>query len=83
MLLVADSPRSPLIIGYFLIIILATLRFNLPLIRFAAAVSILGYLFLLGYARWFTNREINVPRYHQIIVLLALVLTGVVLGCTG
>ena len=79
-LMVAQGPRSPLVVGYFLVIALATLRFNLPLVRMATVGSMAGYLFLLGYARWFTDRDLHVPRYHQIIVLLALGLTGIVLG---
>ena len=38
------------------------------------------YLFLNGFARWFTERDIGVPRYHQLIVLIALGLSGIVLG---
>ncbi len=79
-LVVADGPRSPLVVGYFLVIALAGLRFNLPLIWFATAGVAGGYLFLLGYARWFAGRDLRVPRYQQAIVLLALVLTGVILG---
>ena len=79
-LTVADGPRSPLVVGYFLVIILATLRFNLPLIWAATVGSMLGYLFLLGYAKWFVVADIRVPRYHQVIVLLALALSGIVLG---
>ena len=79
-LLVADGPRSPMVIGYFLVIALATLRFNLPLVRMATVGSMAGYLFLLGYARWFTQRDLHVPRYHQMIFLLALALCGIVLG---
>ncbi len=79
-LMVADGPRSPLIVGYLLIIVLTTLRFNLPLIRFAAIGSMAGYLFLLGYAKWFTDRDLRVPRYQQVIFLLALALSGIVLG---
>ena len=79
-LTVADGPRSPLVVGYFLIVVLSTIRFDLALVRFAAAASIGGYLFLLGYAKWFSDRDLNVPRYHQVISVLALVLCGVVLG---
>jgi hypothetical protein len=79
-LTVADGPKSPLIVGYLLIIVLATLRFNLPLIWFAAAGSMAGYLFLLGYAKWFTERDLRVARYQQVIFLLALALSGIVLG---
>jgi len=79
-LLVADGPRSPLVVGYFLLIALSTLRFNLPLVRLATVGSMAGYLVLLGYARWFTERDLHVPRYHQMIVLLGLALTGIILG---
>ena len=79
-LLVADGPRSPLVIGYLLLIVLSTLRLSLPLVRLATVGSMAGYLILLGYARWFATRDLHVPRYHQVIFLLALALTGIVLG---
>ena len=79
-LIVADGPRSPMIAAYFLLIPLASLRFSLPLVRFATAGTIAGYLFLCGYARWFTERDIRVPRYHQMIMIVGLFLTGVLLG---
>lgn len=79
-LAVADGPRSPLVVGYFLLIALATLRLSLSLVWFTTAGTMGGYLFLLAYARWFTERDIRVARYSQIIFLLALALTGVVLG---
>jgi hypothetical protein len=79
-LMLVDGPKSPLVVAYFLLIVLATLRFNLRLIWFASISSMLGYTFLLGYARWFTARNLRVPPYHQAIFLLALALTGIVLG---
>jgi hypothetical protein len=79
-LAVASGPKSPLIVGYFLILSLAALRFSLRLVWMTAIVSAGGYLFLLGYTRWFTNGQFSVPRYHQIIFLLAIALLGVVLG---
>ena len=79
-LTVADGPRSPMVVGFFLLIVLSTLRFSLPLVWFATAGCMGGYIFLLGYAKWFTSRDIRVERYQQIIFLLALVLTGVTLG---
>ncbi len=79
-LAIADAPSSPLVAGYFVLVALSALRFNVNLIRFATVGVMAGYLFLNGYARWFTDRDIRVPRYHQFIVLLALALTGVVLG---
>jgi hypothetical protein len=78
-LIVASGPSSPLVVGYFLVIALAALRFNLPLVRFATVAAMAGYLCVLGYAKWFAV-DLRVPRYHQIIFLLALALTGIVLG---
>lgn len=80
LLIVGDGPRSPLLVGYFLILAVAALRFSLPLVWFATASVAVGYLFLLAYARWFTTRNLQVARSYQVIVLLALILTGVVLG---
>lgn len=79
-LCVADGPRSPLVVGFFLILVLAALRFDLGLIWFSTVGAAAGYLYVLGYARWFTERDIRVPRYHQVIFLLTLALTGVLLG---
>jgi hypothetical protein len=78
-LTVAEGPRSPLVAAYFLILALAALRFSAPLVRFATAGAMAGYLVLLGYAAWFAPRDIAVPRYHELIVLLALALTGITL----
>jgi hypothetical protein len=37
-------------------------------------------LVLLGYIKWYSGRDLNVPRYHELIFLLGLAITGVVLG---
>jgi hypothetical protein len=79
-LALADGPKSPLLVGYFLILALAGLRFHVRLIWCATAGAVCGYLFLLGYARWFSEGDTRVPRYAQLIFLAGLVLTGVVLG---
>jgi len=83
-LALADGPRSPLTVGYFLIIAAATLRLNLPLIWFATGGAMAGYLVLLGYARWFCPADrigqMVVPRYYQLVFILALGLCGIVLG---
>ncbi|MFO0965047.1 MAG: hypothetical protein U0793_05600 [Gemmataceae bacterium] len=84
-LTLADGPRSPLVVVYFLIVALAALRFSLRLIWFATAGAAAGYLFLLGFARWgsapgWPKPDMSLPRYHQVIFLLALILTGVILG---
>ncbi len=80
-LIVAKGPQSPLVVGYFLIIAIATLRFKLRLIWCATLGSMAGYLFLLGYVKWYLNApDLRVERYEQLIVLVALALTGIVLG---
>jgi hypothetical protein len=85
------AARSPLVAGYFLILIMATLRLSLPLVWFATAGSAFAYLCVLGCARWpdrfgltkllgESSEQLRVPRYHQAITLLAIVLAGVMLG---
>src|SRR5262245_35286328 len=49
---VASGPRSPLVAGYFLILILAVLRMNLSLVRFATLAAAIGYICVLGCAKW-------------------------------
>lgn len=79
-LTLADGPRSPLVVGYFLLIALSALRFNLPLVRCATLGAVVGYLVVCGHARWYATGAVRVPRYHQIMMLTALALTGIVLG---
>ena len=79
-LTVADGPRSPLVAGYFLVIAVSTLRFQLRLVWCSTLGCMVGYLFLTGYARWFADRDLTVPRHYQLIMLLALALTGITLG---
>lgn len=81
----STGPGGPLVAGYFLIIGLAALRLDLWLIRWATVASTFGYLFMLGAARWPVGllKEIqvaSVPRYHQIMIVVALILMGVVVG---
>jgi len=79
-IVLADGPRSPLVVAYFVVIALAAVRFSLPLVRCATVGSMLCYLYLNGFARWFTEREIGVPRYQQIIMLIAMLMTGLIVG---
>jgi hypothetical protein len=81
LLMVADGPRSPLVVGYFLIPALATLRFQLRLVWFATIAAMLGYVWLLGWALWIEGvRNVRVPRYHELIFLTALATSGVIQG---
>jgi uncharacterized membrane protein YqjE len=83
-LMIADGPRSPLVVGYFLIVPLAAMRLSRGLIWAATVGSMAGYLYLLGYVKYFASAEraavMGVPRYYQMIVLVALALSGVILG---
>lgn len=78
-LLLADGPRSPLLACYFVLICLSALRFSLPLVRMATAGAVAGYAVLVGYAFWYKPAE-RVPRYHELIFVLSLVLAGVIVG---
>jgi hypothetical protein len=81
LLMVADGPRSPLIVGFFLIPAMATLRFRLRLVWFATIAAMLGYVWLLGWAWWIEGtRDVRVPRYHELIVLTALAMGGIIQG---
>ena len=85
MIALGSGPRSPLVGCYFLILVLASFRFSLPLVRFATMASAAGYLFVLGAAKWAPavsklTDEATVPRYHQLIVFASILLAGVMLG---
>jgi hypothetical protein len=81
LLMVAEGPKSPLVIAYFIVLALAGLRFSVPLVRFATVSSIVSYGVVIAYARWYaTERNISVPRYHEILMVLGLGLTGITLG---
>jgi hypothetical protein len=79
--MVAAGAASPIVAAYFVIIALSALRFSLPLVWCATLASIGGYLWLLGHDRWFRDPPVTpLPRYHQLIFLISLALTGVVMG---
>lgn len=84
-LYLGDGAAGALSVGYFLAIALASLRFAIPLIWLATAGSAVGYVCLLGVAKWpdrFAGGRAmpQLPRYEQLVFLAALVLTGVILG---
>ena len=83
--------RSPLVAGYFLVLILASLRLNLSLIWFVTAGCALSYFAVLGCAKLPDQSalsqslgqkasDLQVPRYHELIMLVAIVMAGVMLG---
>ncbi|MBM4003655.1 MAG: hypothetical protein FJ295_10265 [Planctomycetes bacterium] len=84
-LVLANGARSPLVLGYFLILAMTGLRMNLLLVRMATGIAIGGYLMVLGCTRWPMGllKELNlpsVPRYQQLMVVAGIALTGIVVG---
>jgi hypothetical protein len=80
-LMIGHGPQSPLLTAYFVVLAMAALRVDLPLIWFTAGGAAAGYLFLLGYARFYApQRGLRVPRFHELLFLVGLALTAVVLG---
>ena len=77
----APGPFSPLVLGYFLVIAMAALRFSLGLVWFTTLAGMLGYWSLVGVVdkKWF-DADHAVPPTRQLVTLLSLGLTGVVIG---
>ncbi len=78
------GPFSPMVLGYFLIVAMAALRFSLGLVWFATLGGMLGYWSLVGLedaktSRWFDAVH-AVPPARQLVTLLSLGLTGIVIG---
>lgn len=75
------GPQSPMRLAYFVVIVLASLRFNLPLVWFATLGSLVGYLMLVGRADrvWF-DAEHAVPPVEQLVTLASLGLVGILTG---
>lgn len=77
-----SGPHSPLVYVYFLIIVLAGLRFSLLLVWFTTLASMSGYMALVGLADkdgWFNDSHVVEP-VTQLVMLLSLALTGIMLG---
>ncbi len=82
---VSSGPSGPMVAGYFLILMLTGLRFDLRLVRIATFAAGLGYLTVLAVARWpqgiLEIGEVQtVPRYHQAMVLVSITISGVIMG---
>ena len=76
--------HSPLIHAYFLIIVLAGMRFSLRLIWCATAACLVGYLILIALhdPYWFPRVKlaITVRPEQRLVMLASLSLTGIMLG---
>lgn len=84
-LTLSAGAASPLVAGYFLIVIMSGLRFDLRLVRATTCGAVAGYLFLLGAAKWPIGLLQQyplpiVPRYQQLMVVAALLLAGTLVG---
>lgn len=79
-LLVAEGPRSPLVLGYALIIAMSALRLNASLARFATCVAISGYLGLIATVSLESHRDVTVPRYVECFTLATLGLIGLAIS---
>jgi hypothetical protein len=75
------GPESPLVHVYFLILVLAALRFSVGLIWFATVGSMACYWALVGMHddTWF-DAEHATPVVEQLVTFVSLALTGIVLG---
>ncbi len=76
-LTLADGPRSPVLLIYFLLIALAGTRLSQRLVLFATGGAVLGYVALLAQARYL-RPALEVPPHWAVTTVAALVLSGVV-----
>jgi hypothetical protein len=77
----ANGPSSPLVLGYFVIICLAALRFSLALVWFGTVGSMIGYWLLVGIVdkTWFDAQH-AVPPKTQLLTLVSLAMSGLIIG---
>lgn len=76
-----SKTQSPVVVGYFLIVLVAAQRFDLPLLWTATLGSMACYLGLVGLAdeTWFDDKHAT-PIIQQLVMLTSLGLCGVMAG---
>jgi hypothetical protein len=76
-----NGPQSPVVLGYFVIVAAAGLRFSLPLVWTTTLAAMGGYLALVAAKdrTWFDPIH-DTPVAQQLTMHLSLALTGIVLG---
>jgi hypothetical protein len=81
-LLIADGPRSASVVGFFVIVALSAIRFDLGLIRCTVAVAGIEFVLLVFYARTIAapEKDIDVMNAQALMMLAALLMEGVILG---
>lgn len=86
--MLTGDARTPLVLLFFVLIATAPLRLDLRLIYFATAGAIVGYLaqlacyawYVVGYTKYYATPELRIPRSHEAIVVLALLVSGLLAG---
>jgi hypothetical protein len=85
---IAGGPTTPLVLLYFAVIAAAPLRLSLRLVYVTTAAAIIGYLvllayyawYLIGYTRYYATPELRIPRGHEAIVILCMLISGFLAG---
>jgi hypothetical protein len=88
LLVLGDGPRSPLVSVYFLLIASTPLRLSRAVVVTGTLAAVVGYFLVLGhyaYIRigadaYYGNPSLRVPRPQQVILVLALVTSGLFAG---
>ena len=86
-LCIASGPRSPLVVAYVIILAMTALRCDRRLLRIATWLAVVGYVIVLGRARfpeWMPNQsngevDLTIPRYAQLMFVATLLLVGTIL----
>ncbi len=76
-----NGPTSPVVLGYWIVLAIASLRGSLPLVWFSTVSSMACYLLLVGSrdSAWF-DADHSTPPVNQLVTLVALAATGITLG---
>jgi hypothetical protein len=83
-----SGEQTPRFVLFFVLIATAPLRLSIPLVWTTTACAVAGYLvqlgyyawFVIGYERYYQHAELRVPRSHEAIVVLALLVSGLLAG---
>lgn len=82
LLLLGRDPKTMLAVLYLLVVVAAALRLSLSLVAFATAGAVAGYLFFLGFVRFWLQLPDwqRLSRPQQVVFLLAIAVTGLLAG---
>lgn len=76
-----SKTQSPVVVGYFLIVLVAAQRFDLALLWTATLGAMISYMALVGLAdeKWFDEKH-STPIIQQLVMVCALGLSGLMAG---